>query len=528
MKLILEENDALPGEDERIIHDDSGEVEDTDTKEQNKIDKEVIKELEKRVDYVEDEINDADTPKPEATSGDGKSKGVDGITKAIKIKEKLILPEPEEILSEAMDLTGLDDEEDDQRDLHFVNNRKLAMLGQADDYGYDEYDLDEAAETVIYKVSIWNDGREQDAKYFSNKEEAEKAYEVFEQRARMGYDHGMADIEEIILDKSDDSDDSLDEAIPKDAMTAYKRAPGYNPNDRGPQAIDYQKSNLTEISPEEAQAMVKAGKEDDIRLLIGNKLVKVTGGHGHTDYRDDAVDRTKAYSKKSGQVVRDTRYMPNKHLFQIADKIYAADEKRKDLAQTSARAENPESRYSNAGGLQRYAPAANITSRNSWDNVGSPVRGGGRGWGTTLDARDLQRTITGNSDRWGNKGIARDSAARLRYFDSEKDLQAPTREYNELKNGLRSQIRDIDRASRELEDAKKGGSPENQSKRSRAEQLEAELKRIRKQLALLYYELEDADAEDAQALAAAQDKFDAANANYQNALSRIDQLLGRR
>ena len=276
MKLILEENDALPGEDERIIHDNSGEAKDTDTKEQNEIDKEVIKELEKRVDYVEDEINDADTPKPEATSGDGKSKGVDGLTKAIKIKEKLTLPEPEDILSEAIDFTGLDDGES-EKDPHWVNTRKLAMLGQADDYGYDEYDLDEA--------------------------------------------------------------------IPKDAISAYKSAPGYNPSARGSSALDYQKSELKEITPEEAQEFYKNGNGNHLRLLIGGRLVKLNDrGKGDTEYRNQYVGRDQAYYKKNGDEIRDTRYMPKNHLFQIADKIYLANEVRKDPAMMAARAENPESK----------------------------------------------------------------------------------------------------------------------------------------------------------------------------------------
>ncbi len=37
-----------------------------------------------------------------------------------------------------------DAEGEDERDLHFVDNRLAAILGYGDDYGYDEYDLDEA------------------------------------------------------------------------------------------------------------------------------------------------------------------------------------------------------------------------------------------------------------------------------------------------------------------------------------------------------------------------------------------------
>ncbi len=100
----LREDKALPAEDERLIHADSGEGGQLDlSPDKEKINKEVTKELKDRVRYVEDEINDAETPKPEATTGDGKKKGVEGLTKpAKKLKEKLILEEPSDILSERL------------------------------------------------------------------------------------------------------------------------------------------------------------------------------------------------------------------------------------------------------------------------------------------------------------------------------------------------------------------------------------------------------------------------------------------
>ena len=91
----LTEDKALPAEDERLIHADSGEGGQLDlSPDKEKINKEVTKELKDRVRYVEDEINDAETPKPEATTGDGKKNGVEGLTKpAKKLKEKLIIIE---------------------------------------------------------------------------------------------------------------------------------------------------------------------------------------------------------------------------------------------------------------------------------------------------------------------------------------------------------------------------------------------------------------------------------------------------
>lgn len=105
MKKLLEEK-AAPGEGVRMIHDDPGaEVADVDTSEKEKSDKEALKDLKSRVKSVTDEINNAETPKPEATDGKGKKTSIDGLTKEPKrLKEKLILEEPSDMISEELDL----------------------------------------------------------------------------------------------------------------------------------------------------------------------------------------------------------------------------------------------------------------------------------------------------------------------------------------------------------------------------------------------------------------------------------------
>lgn len=424
----LNEDKALPAEDERLIHADSGEGGQLDlSPDKEEINKKVTKELEDRVEYVEDEINNADTPKPEATTDSGK--GVEGLTKPAKIKEKLTLEEPSDILSER-----------------------------------------------------------------------------------------------LILDEGD-----MDEAIPKNAIPAYKRH--YNPNNTGTNALDYQNSNLTEISPEDALKMVKAGEGGNLRMLIGNQLVKLGNrNYGDNDFRNQWVGTDRAYTTSRGNTVTDTKNMPAKHLFTIADKIYVADEKLKDRDLINARAENPESKNASSDLVVPTRSPVTTLGSDSYNRNYSNVRGSGSSWGSTTSARELNRYVRGNSDATpgsNRANSAKDAKARLRYLSSERDLQKPAIEYNGLKQGLRGQQRELSRAEDELTQAKEGGSPETRSKRAQVHELEAQLKSIRRQLALLNYELEDANENDAEAINAAQARFDRAKGALDQAQARISQLLGR-
>ncbi len=508
----LNEEKTLPSEDERLIHADSGEGGQLDlSPDKEKIDKEVIKELEDRVDYVEKEINDADTPKPEATTDSGK--GVEGLTKPAKIKEKLILEEPSDMLSERLILS-----EDDILD-------EAVDLTEAPVDGIREM----VEEYLFYQFS---DVLDNIAMVLSSKVKGYNADWCAEETNDNAIDQKITELVGLVSDdlfaNAGNYDENLDEAIPKDAIRAYKQH--YNPNEKSGNALDYQNSNLTEISPEEATKLLKTDDASKIRVLIGGKLVKLNSGHGDNEFRSNWVDRDKVYTKRSGETVSDTRYMPAKHIINIADKIYVADEKKKGTDIISTRSQSSMGAVPNTGSTRRFSPAVNIASNNSWSDYGSRVRGSGGGWGSSTDANELRRYIDRNkSARPGTETAndVKDAKARLRYLDSEIALQKPTKEYANLKSGLRSQQRELNRAENELNSAKSSGSPETTYKRNQVAQLEAELKRIRKQLALLNFELEGADETDAEAVKAAQDRYDNAKSALDQAQDRISQLLGR-
>lgn len=93
-------------DDERLVHDKDEENIDDDLaafyQEKEKADKEVQRELKKRVNSVDKDINGAKTPRPEARDGKGKTASINGYNKpVVKIGEKLILPEPDDMLNEA-------------------------------------------------------------------------------------------------------------------------------------------------------------------------------------------------------------------------------------------------------------------------------------------------------------------------------------------------------------------------------------------------------------------------------------------
>ena len=349
MRKLIEDK-APENKDERLIHADSGEGGQLDlSPDKEKIDKEVTKELKDRVKYVQKEINDAETPKPEATTGDGKKKGVEGLTKPIKkLKEKLILEEPSDILSE-----------------------------------------------------------------------------------RLTFD-----------------EDDMNEAIPKDAINAYKYH--YSPNRKGPDALDFQNSNLTEISPEDALEMIKSGNGDNIRMLIGGRLVKLSNyrNYGDANFRNQWVTGDKSYKTRTGKTITDTKDMPARHLLSIADKIYSADEKMKDRKLSKARSENPES-PNNHSSIDVHSPFA----KNWWS---TEIRGSGNyPWRSTYDGStgglkyDMYRAKKYGDDR--DRAMVKDTGARLRYLDSERDLQKPTKKYQELKSRLKDYKNRVNYTEKEID-----------------------------------------------------------------------------
>lgn len=163
-------------------------------------------------------------------------------------------------------------------------------------------------------------------------------------------DHDEFDDELIVtLDESCNECTQLEEQLPPDLAKAYRQAPvesdkiGFTgvgakvkiyDNRNSPYLgqkdtrrnvkTDYANSEYKEITPEEALQAKKDGNIGKLRILVNGKLIQ---------YRNDGYPLVgpelygdKAYTKKNGEEVNDTRRMPFNYIVKIADKIYLTDE----------------------------------------------------------------------------------------------------------------------------------------------------------------------------------------------------------
>lgn len=156
---------------------------------------------------------------------------------------------------------------------------------------------------------------------------------------------------------TEDVDEVLDEALPKDLATAYNnsslgredRTKGYRTRD-----IDWQNTDYTPISPEEAKEVWKNNPTSLILIITDSRgedravkfrndgKVNIDASYGN--YRFD-LPRDKAYIKRDGTRVTDVFKAKINHLLSIAKKIYVTNEGsvKRDPDQQEFRAKNPES-----------------------------------------------------------------------------------------------------------------------------------------------------------------------------------------
>ena len=132
------------------------------------------------------------------------------------------------------------------------------------------------------------------------------------------------------LDLNLEESKELDEKLPKDLAKAYNRvnrehsyAMGVK-DDRREVRTDYENSNYTEVTPEEAMELKKQGKLGNVRLIIDGEAVAFD--QNGEPLNTFTVSWKKEYETKNGNTKDKVRQMPLSHLFKIADKIYVTDE----------------------------------------------------------------------------------------------------------------------------------------------------------------------------------------------------------
>ena len=174
--------------------------------------------------------------------------------------------------------------------------------------------------------------------------------------------------------ESEGIDESLTEAAPRDLMKGYDAA-GRSGDRRKNEPYDFNNASYDEITPEEALALVKTNPEQVVMLIndrSGRERAVRFGHDGRTEingtynYRFDLPD-DKAYvnkrGKNKGELRTDIHYIPNEHLFSVANKIYKTNEI------TTLRDPNVrQQRYANTNGDGYYKERRKIYNNPRYDN----------------------------------------------------------------------------------------------------------------------------------------------------------------
>lgn len=106
-------------------------------------------------------------------------------------------------------------------------------------------------------------------------------------------------------------------------------------------------------------------------------------------------------------------------------------------------------------------------------------------------------------------------------------MQKPLERYVELKNNLDSLQNDVSRSEKNLNNVRQNGSPASRENKERLADLQQRLMELRKQIAKVELDLEDTDEEDAQAVAEAERRYEAAMGRLGDAQAEINALLRR-
>lgn len=159
----------------------------------------------------------------------------------------------------------------------------------------------------------------------------------------------------------------LNERGPKDIINAYKNTRDLAHVDK----IDFENSKFKELSKEEAMQLLQNQQGDQFKLLINGEVIALDEKGRVASPRTRYVSSEQDYTGVSGARTAILNRMPGSHLIKIADKIFSADIKRKDLDLMNQRA-NRESdvvnTYSELSGAPRMS-----TSRGWYHHAYGPL-----------------------------------------------------------------------------------------------------------------------------------------------------------
>lgn len=356
----------------------------------------------------------------------------------------------------------------------------------------------------------------------------------------------------------DESVEPLQERIPKDLARAYDKSRVHSYATRNYDSmgkVDFENSEYTEITPEQALAMKKEGTLSTVKALVNGELVTFYND-GTQDNFIQYLPHNKKYTTRTGRDEYNSKYVPLKHILSVADKLYVADEKTVDPEKMKARlGVGEDGRFKS----DEYDPSGRFGSQRDANlELGKHRRDGWGSYGdfekkwhqrakdklADLEARweagDISRNeyekykakYSDDIDEYESKRLKdiqfkRDRRADARNYASNIEATSAVRTFKQLKKDMKSTQGYIDRAAAKVVDLKA-----NASNSSEYDYAKKELSKLKSQLwdiqhRIDYYEKRLADAENGAEVA----KYEAEMQNYLNQLSdaqnSINALLRR-
>lgn len=352
----------------------------------------------------------------------------------------------------------------------------------------------------------------------------------------------------------------LNEKVPKDLAKAYKasdRAEWHHRDGDYLNKVDYENSEYTEITPEQALALKKQGELAQLRALVNGELVTYYNDGSSNDYVQ-YLPYDKRYTTKNGRDEFNTKYIPLKHILSIADKLYLADEKTVDPEKMRARLHLDADNHSpdDVYGL----PHSISTEREA--NIQLGKKRGNNIWSdfSDYDAESLARyeERLAEIERFWDEGsitrqdyekrksayenqIAelkakkasaaqqkRDKRASARNFASNVDATTAIRTYKKLKSEIKSAQASADRYQKKIDELRVNGSDSEDFNYARKQVSELRFKLAEIKSRLAYYEQQLEKAENGEAIAQNEAEMNKYLQNLMDAQRELTALMSKR
>lgn len=352
----------------------------------------------------------------------------------------------------------------------------------------------------------------------------------------------------------------LNEKIPKDLAKAYTASGNTQWAHKDGDFInkvDYENSEYTEITPEQALELKKEGNLSKLRAVVDGQLVTYYNDGTSNDYIQYLNTKNK-YTTRTGRDEYNTKYIPLKHILNIADKLYTADEVTVDAQKMKDRLHLDDGNYRPD---EIYGLPNNISSeREAQLELGKKRSNNSISDFGTWEANQLERTknrLAEIENLWNEGSITRqdyekrkdlylkdiadleskkakseqdkrNKRASARNFASNVDATSALRTFKRLKAEMKSAESCVNRYQNKIDELKNNGanSPEFSYAKTQVSKLRFELADIKRKLA--YYEEQLAKAENGEAIAQNEVEMNKYLQNMMDAQRELATLMNKR